>query len=179
MMRKHLSLLPYTAALAALAVLPLTACQPSPTQQASIEFRPTGNPLDLAIEDVGRSFFVLIDQAGVQYFTRDGSFKQDAAGVVVHTKFGHALVPRMTLTSNMTNIAISARGEVTARRQDTNNVERVGEISLAQFSNPGALTPVAGGLYTASPGSGAASMGQPGRSGFGGLLQGHLEVPAP
>lgn len=178
-MLKHPAGVSCTLALVLIAALSSTACQFSPAQTPPIEFRQTENPLDLAIEDDGRSYFVLTDQAGAQYFTRNGSFKQDAAGVVVHGTSGYALAPRLTVTGDLTSVSVSAQGVVTAKRQVTNNIERIGEITLVRFSNPAALTPNANGLFTASQASGTATTGRPGTPGFGLLTQGFLEVPKP
>lgn len=102
-----------------------TTFNPGPVQQ-------TGNPFDLAI--AGDAFFV-IDGPNGPLYTRNGAFQVNAAGEL-QTKSGLRVRGQggsITIPQGARTISIGADGGVMA---DGN---RVGQIELAAFDNPGLL----------------------------------------
>lgn len=114
--------------------------------------RPTGNPLDLAIN--GDGYFVVNTPDGDRY-TRNGRFALDAAGQIV-TGDGNPVVgdggPIIVPTEDV-NVAIAADGTVSTENGT------LGKIRIVRFPEPQALTAVGAGLYQtdASPEPDAAS----------------------
>jgi flagellar basal-body rod protein FlgG len=131
----------------------------------------TTNPLDIAI--AGNGFFQVQKPDGSLAYTRDGSFKQDANGLVV-TSDGYPLDPPITIPANATNIAISNTGEVSVSLPGQTDPQTF-NIQIAVFPNPAGLTRIGQNLYSAGGASGAASLENPGTSGAGQLNSGFLE----
>ena len=130
----------------------------------------TGNPLDLAID--GDGFFQVTNPNGGTSFTRSGSFKQDGAGNIVDAS-GNALLPAVNVPGQNTGVNVGANGQISA--QVGGQPEVIGQIELANFSNPSGLTAVGGNLLNESAGSGAPGAGNPGAGGLGTGRSGFLE----
>lgn len=133
---------------------------------------PTGRPLDIAIE--GEGFFqIQMPNNGVSY-TRDGSFQISDQGTLV-TSGGYTVAPGIKVPSDASNVQISRTGVVTAQRANNADVQELGRIELARFTNPSGLLTMGENLYNETPASGEAQRGFPQDEGMGRLLQGSLE----
>jgi len=132
--------------------------------------RPTGNPLDVAID--GPGFFQVQDAQGNRFYTRAGAFQLDADGNLV-TPEGLMLVPPITVPAGA-QVSIAPDGTVSAQVGDA-PPEPIGQIELATFNNPEGLALAENGLATATPASGPPILNPPGAGGAGRLVSGHLE----
>ena len=107
--------------------------------------------------------------SGGTAFTRNGSLRGDASGRLV-TGSGEPLSPAVTLPAGADSISVAGDGRVSAAVNG--KLQPVGRIDLFTFQNPGALTPLGGGLVAASAGSGSATPADPRHSR---IAQGYLE----
>jgi flagellar basal-body rod protein FlgG len=134
--------------------------------------QPTGNPLDIAIN--GQGFFRVQRPDGSIAFTRDGSFKMNAEGLLV-TSQGYALEPNITIPAEALNVNVAADGLVTVTLPDNQTPVEVGTIQLAHFPNPAGLVRIGHNLYLQGGASGDEQTGAPGENGTGVLQSGFLE----
>ncbi len=132
----------------------------------------TGTPLDLAIQ--GEGFFQIQRPDGTTAYTRDGSFKRDATGVLV-TSDGYHVLPEITIPEGATAISISQTGAVSAILPGQNEPQSLGQIQIATFTNASGLTRVGQNLYLAGGGSGDPKLSNPGDAGSGTVQSGFLE----
>ncbi|MBI1755741.1 MAG: flagellar basal-body rod protein FlgG [Fimbriimonas ginsengisoli] len=132
----------------------------------------TGNPLDVAIQ--GEGFFQVQRADGTLAYTRDGSLKRDATGLLV-TSDGFHVIPEVTIPSGATAVSIAPTGVVTAVLPGQSEPQQLGQITIATFSNPAGLTRMGQNLFQAGGGSGDAKVGNPGDNGSGTLQSGFLE----
>jgi flagellar basal-body rod protein FlgF len=102
--------------------------------------RPTGNPLDLAIN--GEGYFVVSTPDGDRY-TRNGRFALDAAGQIVtgdgnpvRSDGGPIIVPTEDV-----KLVVAADGTVSTE------IGIIGRIRIVRFADPQALAAVGAGLY--------------------------------
>lgn len=132
----------------------------------------TNGLLDLMIN--GDGFFTVQLPNGQVAYTRDGSFKLDGQGRVV-TAGGYPMVPNIQVPPGTSAISISGTGEVrvtTAQGQE----QGVGQITIVNFINPGAMKRLGESLSIPTAAAGAPAQGVPGENGLGTLLQGSLEM---
>ena len=130
----------------------------------------TGGNLDVAIQ--GNGFFQVQMPDGTLAYTRDGSFKTNAQGIVV-TSDGYPVQGGFQpVPAGATNITISASGQV---NYTTASGSTASQVQLARFNNPGGLDAVGHNLYKETTASGAPELGDPDQNGFGELQQGYLE----
>jgi flagellar basal-body rod protein FlgG len=132
----------------------------------------TGNSLDIAIE--GNGFFQITRPNGEIAYTRSGNFKTDSDGRLV-TNDGFALEPAITIPPDVTGISISSTGMVSVTQPGQTGSNEVGQIQLANFSNPGGLLATGRSLYAPTSASGQAVVANPGEEGTGSISQGFLE----
>lgn len=132
----------------------------------------TNGDLDLAIE--GPGYFEVSVPSGQSAFTRDGSLKRSAEGVLV-TSDGHPLAPEIVIPSDALSVAINPNGEVYAYFSDQVEGQLMGQISLAGFANPKGLEALGSNLFRESEASGFALQATPGEDGLGTVRQGYLE----
>ena len=131
----------------------------------------TGGTLDMAIQGTG--FFQVQMPDGTLAYTRDGSFKTDASGVVM-TNDGYPVQGGFpTVPAGTTNITISASGQVT---YTTASGTTTGQVQIVRFMNPGGLNAVGHNLYKETGASGTPELGTPAANGFGEIQQGALEM---
>ncbi|MDQ6986515.1 MAG: flagellar basal-body rod protein FlgG [Mariprofundaceae bacterium] len=135
-------------------------------------FQQTGNPLDMAIE--GRGFFEIQLPNGDLGYTRTGSFATDSLGQLV-TQDGYVVQPALTIPNDALSIGISPDGTVSVV-QPGNLQTTVGQIQLADFSNPGGLTAIGHSIFQESQASGTPINGTPGSNGIGSIAQSTLEM---
>jgi flagellar basal-body rod protein FlgG len=131
---------------------------------------PTSNQLDVAVN--GEGLFAVTLPDGTTGYTRAGNFTTDATGQLV-TSDGFRLAGGIVLPVGTSAVSISASGAVTATTP--NGVQRVGNIALTRFQNPGGLVRVGRTTFAAGPNAGAATTCAPGANGLGTLSQGFLE----
>lgn len=132
----------------------------------------TGNPLDIAISGVG--FFQVELPDGRTAYTRDGSFRVDANGLVV-TSDGYPVLPNITIPAGSRAISIAESGQVSIVTPDGQDPVEVGTIQLATFPNEAGLMRIGQNLFEAGGASGEAQAADPGTQGSGRLQSGFLE----
>lgn len=135
------------------------------------EYTQTGNDLDMAIEGDG---FFKITRDGVDYFTRDGSFKRDADGYLV-TANGDRLQPEFAIPDGTTFINIDASGLLVAQDEAQTTLGSV-QLTLHRFVNPAGLKSVGANLYVETTASGTPTEANPGSNGVGTIAQNFLET---
>lgn len=132
----------------------------------------TGNPLDLSIS--GSGFFQVELPDGRTAYTRDGSFKLDANGLLV-TSDGYPVTPNITIAVGSRAVSISEGGQVSAIPPGANDPQVVATLQLAVFPNESGLQRLGQNLYEAGAASGEATLTNPGLQGAGGIQSGFLE----
>jgi flagellar basal-body rod protein FlgG len=132
----------------------------------------TGGDLDLAID--GDGYIEVTMPSGLTGYTRDGSLKRSAEGLIV-TSDGYPVVPGITIPNGARGLTISASGEVWADFADRLEPELLGQLTLSSFPNQKGLEAIGSNLFLESPASGAALSAAPGQDGLGTLRQGYLE----
>lgn len=133
----------------------------------------TGNPLDLAIE--GHGFFQIQQTNGTIAYTRAGNFHLDNQGNLV-TADGDQLQPNIAIPSGALSVTIGSDGTVSVQMPGQSQSQVVGQITLAEFPNPGGLNSIGSNLLTPTTASGQPVIGNPGGSeGLGTIQQGMLE----
>lgn len=140
-------------------------------QQGALE--ETGADLDLAIE--GNGFLEVTLPSGQAAYTRDGSLKRAADGLVV-TSDGYPVAPDITLPDDARSISVNAQGEVYGYFADTPEGQLLGQFTLAGFANAKGLEALGGNLFAETEASGAPLVATPGQDGLGTLRQGYLEA---
>ncbi len=132
----------------------------------------TGNDLDLAID--GNGYFEVTLPSGDTAYTRDGSFKRSADGLIV-TNDGYPVSPEITVPDDATSISMNAAGEVYAYFSDSIEAELLGQLTLSGFTNAKGLEAIGSNLFKQTEASGAPTTTEPGSDGLGTLRQGYLE----
>lgn len=133
----------------------------------------TGNPLDLAIE--GNGFFQIQQTDGTVGYTRAGNFHLDNQGNIV-TADGDQLQPNIAIPSGAMSVTIGTDGTVSVQMAGQQQSEVVGQITLAEFPNPGGLESIGDNLMIPTTASGDPVIGTAGGSeGLGTIQQGMLE----
>ncbi|MFC3118857.1 flagellar basal-body rod protein FlgG [Jhaorihella thermophila] len=132
----------------------------------------TGNDLDIAIE--GRGYLEVTLPSGATAYTRDGSLKRSAEGVVV-TSEGYVVSPEIVIPPEARSISINADGEVYAYFADNAEGQLLGQFTLAGFTNAKGLEALGGNLFAETEASGPPIVATPGTDGLGTLRQGYLE----
>ncbi|WP_127113147.1 flagellar basal-body rod protein FlgG [Shimia sediminis] len=132
----------------------------------------TGGDLDVAIE--GRGFLEVTMPSGLSAYTRDGSLKRDADGLIV-TSDGFPVQPEITIPTDARSISINADGEIYAYFADVPEPELLGQLTLATFANAKGLEATGANLFLETEASGPPNVTDPGSDGTGILRQGYLE----
>lgn len=134
---------------------------------------PTDNTLDLAIQ--GRGYFQIQLPNGEVGYTRDGTFQLSPTGEII-THDGYTLAPGLTIPNNTIDITVNSSGQVFAKIQGQTTLQNVGQVQLAVFANDAGLQAKGDNLYQETPASGTPTIGTPGATGIGSILQGFLET---
>ena len=137
------------------------------------DFTQTNNELDVAIE--GDGFFQIQLPDGTTGYSRAGAFKRDSTGRVV-TSDGYPMLPEVVIPSTATKISIGTDGTVSVTQAGQSATSSIGNIQLAQFSNPSGLSSHGKNIFLPTDASGAATTGTPGQNGLGSITQGTLEM---
>lgn len=132
----------------------------------------TGNDLDIAID--GKGYLEVTLPSGESAYTRDGSLKRSAEGLIV-TSDGLTVSPEVTIPSDARSISINGEGEVYAYFSETAEGQLLGQLTLSGFANPKGLEARGSNLFTETEASGAPLVSTPGEDGLGSLRQGYLE----
>jgi flagellar basal-body rod protein FlgG len=131
----------------------------------------TGISTDMAIE--GDGFFKILMPGGAERFTRDGSFRIDANGLLVNSD-GFLVDGNITVPNDVSAGSISVGVDGTVSSVVNGATTTLGTIPLYWFTNPMGLNNEGSNLYSATPGSGDAEVGIPGEN-VGRLLQNYVE----
>lgn len=132
----------------------------------------TGNALDLVIE--GDGFFKVTLPDGRTAYTRDGSFKISANGLIV-TADGYPIDPNLNVPAGSQGITFKPDGTVSAL-DESGAQTPIGNITLVRFLNPSGLDARLGrNLLLSTEASGDAVESSPGLDGTGTIEQGFLE----
>jgi flagellar basal-body rod protein FlgG len=111
------------------------------------ELRPTGNPLDLAIQGAG--FIELAGPDGQTMLWRGGRLGITEDGFLAGPG-GLQLKAAISVPEGATNLTIDAEGEVKALVPGATEATSIGHIDLVTVRNMEGLTDVEGGLYRAA-----------------------------
>jgi flagellar basal-body rod protein FlgG len=133
----------------------------------------TGNNLDLAIS--GPGWFQILLPSGATAYSRAGNFSTSATGQLV-TQSGYPVIPAITIPSGVTNITISAAGQVQVTTAGTTAPTVVGTLQLATFLNDAGLAADGNNLFSETSASGPATVAAPASAGVGSLMQGYIEA---
>jgi flagellar basal-body rod protein FlgG len=136
------------------------------------ELKPTGEPLDLAIDGIG--FLEVLRTDGTPAYTRAGKLHINEERLLT-TLDGSPLSARIEIPNDARRVDILPDGKVTALVGDSDDPVELGQIELAAFPNPTALTAAGANLYVAPPAAGEPQVAAPGELGMGTLRQGFLE----
>jgi len=132
----------------------------------------TSSDLDIAID--GSGYLEVTLPSGESAFTRDGSLKRSAEGLIV-TSDGFAVAPEITIPDDASSISINGAGEVYAYFDDTAEGQLLGQFSLAGFTNAKGLEALGSNMFAETEASGPPVVSTPGEDGLGTLRQGYLE----
>ncbi len=133
----------------------------------------TGNKLDLAL--TGNGWFQIEGANGEALYSRAGSFNTNATGQIV-TVDGFTVTPAMVVPEGTVEIIVNKSGQVFARLADQQELQELGQITLANFANEAGLEPLGDNLFKETTASGPAIVGVPGDPGFATVQQGYLEA---
>jgi flagellar basal-body rod protein FlgG len=133
----------------------------------------TGNKLDVAL--MGQGWFQIEGANGEPLYTRAGSFNTNAEGQLV-TADGYLVAGGIVIPEDAIEIVINKSGQFFARFDNQIELQDLGQLTLANFSNESGLTPLGDNLFQETPASGPAVVGIPGDPGFAEVEQGYLEA---
>ena len=137
------------------------------------DIKKTDGPLDLAIQ--GQGFFEVVLPTGELGYTRSGAFQINRDGLL-STSEGYQLSGSLQVPIDATSIVVEANGRVLANVPGETRPVEIGNLEMANFSNPGGLTPLGENLYLPTQKSGDPIKGIPGENGLGTVAQGFLET---
>lgn len=137
------------------------------------DIKKTDGTLDLAIR--GDGFFQVSLPDGSTAYTRNGAMQVNRDGFLV-TPEGYPLSPAIQIAPDATALVIDGNGKITATVQGEAQPIEVGQLELANFTNPSGLNPMGDNLYSSTAASGDAVVSLPGENGAGTIAQGYLEA---
>jgi flagellar basal-body rod protein FlgG len=132
----------------------------------------TGNSLDLAL--TGNGWFQVEGADGEILYTRSGAFNTNANGDLV-TADGYPVQPAITVPADAVEVIVNESGQMFARIDGEEDLQDLGQLTLATFSNEAGLAPLGDNLFKETPASGPANVGVPGDPGYATVEQGYLE----
>ncbi|MEM1102626.1 MAG: flagellar basal-body rod protein FlgG [Pseudomonadota bacterium] len=134
---------------------------------------PTGNAFDVAVD--GEGYFRVQLPSGEDAYTRAGNFAVDAAGQLV-TAEGYLVQPGIVIPQEARDVTINEEGQVEVTLPNQAAPSQVGQLELATFFNEAGLEAVGQNMLLETAASGPATLGTPGSTGFGAILQGFVET---
>ncbi|WP_299019599.1 flagellar basal-body rod protein FlgG [uncultured Photobacterium sp.] len=135
-------------------------------------YQNTEQSTDMAI--LGSGFFQVELADGNTAYTRNGQFHRNSEGTLV-TASGLPLMPNVEIPNNATNFSVGSDGIVSITTSDDPQPQEIGQITLANFTNPAGLEALGGNLFKESGASGAPIEGIAGEDGMGQISQFSLE----
>lgn len=132
----------------------------------------TGNKLDVAL--TGQGWFQIESANGETLYTRAGSFNTNAEGQLV-TVDGYLVTGGIVVPDDAIEVIVNKSGQYFARFSDRIELEELGQLTLANFSNEAGLAPLGDNLFQETAASGPAIIGVPGDPGFATTEQFYLE----
>lgn len=147
------------------------------TVHTNSNLQTTGRALDLGIE--GDGYFIVQDGDKL-YFTRSGNFYIDEQGFLVNGDGFYVLQSdgssRIEFSAeDIASFSIGSTGVINTVDED-GNVQEIGVIGLATFSNTSGLVKTGSNLFQQSASSGEPNFGAPGELGKGTIASGFLEM---
>jgi len=136
------------------------------------DIKKTDSAYDLAIS--GEGFFEVTLPDGTSAFTRGGSFKVGADGLLA-TQAGHPLKPAIAVPETAQSLTVTQDGKVLVRMPDQAAPVELGQLDLVRFTNTSGLTSRGDNEYRASATSGEPISGRAGEDAMGTVRQGYLE----
>ncbi|MFT5048708.1 MAG: flagellar basal-body rod protein FlgG [Chlamydiales bacterium] len=136
------------------------------------ELLQTDGKLDMAIQ--GEGFFRLRMPTGDFRYTRNGSFRLDANGVIVSTE-GYPLEGAPSIPVDAISIVVGEDGTIATMNREDQLPQQLGQIQLYRFANPTGLKAQGRTMYSESGSTGAPQAQTPGQAGAGQILQGYTE----
>ncbi|MFT3857834.1 MAG: flagellar hook-basal body complex protein [Aquabacterium sp.] len=137
------------------------------------ELQATDSVLDIAINGQGLLEVSLND--GRTAYVRGGSLKINDDGYLV-TAGGLPLRADVRIPAMAAELAIDARGVVSARLGQDSQRTELGRLQLVQFGNLDALNYLGNGVFEAPQGMEPALKGNPDEDGLGAIASGKLEL---
>jgi flagellar basal-body rod protein FlgG, Gram-negative bacteria len=101
----------------------------------------TDNALDMMIE--GDGFFQVLLPDGNIGYQRNGQFTLNDEGTIVTSGSGYTLEPEITVPDDAVQVTVGTDGEVSVRLRGQQENQVLGQITTADFINPGGLEPLA------------------------------------
>ena len=135
------------------------------------ELKPTGQPLDIAID--GEGFIELLGPGGQVMLWRGGSMKVDEDGYLAASN-GMPLKAMISTPLNATSVSIDANGKVQAVVPGASKPEQIGQVDLVRVKDTATLKVMDEGLYQPASESDLFSAA-PGEDGAGMLVPGSIE----
>lgn len=137
------------------------------------ELRASDSVLDIAINGQG---LIEIELPGERAaFVRGGSMRLNADGFLT-TAAGHPLRSDVRVPPNASELAIDAKGIVTARLGNDQQRTELGRLQLVHFTQLDRLDYQGNGIFTAPEGVDVALKGNPQEDGLGAIAAGKLEM---
>jgi flagellar basal-body rod protein FlgG len=133
----------------------------------------TGGELDMAIE--GDGYFEVTLPDGRSSYTRDGTFKRSAEGLVV-TNEGYPLVPNVTIPEGTRSISMNPNGEIYAHFDTATGGQLLGTITLSTFVNEKGLEAIGDNKYVQTDASGPPVTGAANTEGRGSIHHHYVEA---
>ncbi len=142
-------------------------------EQGEIEFNKT--ELDVAVQ--GRGMFILTDQDGNIFYTRNGAFSVDANGILVHAASRYQVgTQAIQITAQqLGSLKIDEKGKVTCKGDDGKTDVELGFLELVDFPSRSNLKRERYGLFAQTALAGEEEIAMPGENGMGLLTQHALE----
>ena len=132
----------------------------------------TSNPLDMALD--GPGYFQVQMPGGQLGYTRAGNFTRSADGQLV-TSQGYPVLPAISIPEGTVTFSVANDGTVSATVAGNAEAQGIGQITIAQFANPGGLQAAGENFMLETGASGPAQIGAAGEGGRGNVRQGMLE----
>jgi len=128
----------------------------------------TSSPYDIAI--TGKGYFQIQKIDGTTAYTRDGTFTLDKDRRIVTTE-GNPLLPEITIPQEATDITIRSNGEIFVKVDGQVELQKVGQLELAVFTNENGLHAIGNNLLDETDASGPAITATPESDGYGSVIQ--------